>query len=539
MRSTYLADLKRKLRAGIIDRRYFVTSALAAGVALPTVLSMEKSVQAETPKKGGTLRQGFSAGSTTESLDALLSTGSVVELSNNWCWGNNLTEIQPDGSCAPELAESMEASNQAKTWIFKLRKGITFHNGKSLTPEDVIHSVHRHRVPDSPSPVRSLFESIVELRKDGDDTVIMELDAPNADFPFLLSDYRLIIMASDAEGNVDTTTGNGTGPYVVQSFEPGLQAFFTRNPNYFKEDRAHFDAVENYVIVDPATRQNSLTTGSLDVIDYVEPKTADLLNQIAGVRILEVTGTQNRNMVMRLDTPPYDNLDLRLALKYAANREQLIEKIEGGHGVVGNDHHISPSQQYHNSELPQRVYDPDKAKFHLKNAGMEGIELELIASPAALEGALDAAVLLKESAAAAGINISITRAPADGFWSTVWNQKGRGFVTSYWGGRPTVDWMFTTCCAADSNWNDTAWKGTPAADRFNELLVAARSETNDEKRREMYWECQRLMHEDGGNLIWGFTNYLHGLRDNVMHPARVAGNWTLDGAKSMERWWFA
>ena len=539
MKTEYISELQAKLTAGKIDRRQFITAAIAAGVALPTAISMQDAVLAATPKKGGRLRQGFSAGSTTESLDALKSTGAVVELCNNWCWGNNLTEVQPDGSIAPELAESIEASDNAQTWVFKLRKGVTFHNGKSLTPEDVIHSVNRHRGDDSASAVKSLFEPIEDMRKDGDDRVVIDLKAPNADFPFVLSDYRLIIMASDGEGNVDITSGNGTGPYVIDTFDPGVRAFFKRNPNYFKSDRAHFDEVEHLVMINAASRQSALRTGEVDVIDAVEPKTARLLAKVPGVRIQEVTGTQSRNMVMRLDTPPYDNLDLRLALKLSAKRQEMVDKVEGGHGVIGNDHQISPAQQYFNSELPQREYDPDKAKFHIKKAGMEGIEFELLASPAALDGAADAALLLKEAAAPAGININVKRVPSDGFWSNVWNQPGKGFVTSYWGGRPTNDWMFTTCCVAESNWNDTAWKGTEAADRFNELMVAARSELDDEKRREIYWECQRLVHEDGGSLVWGFTNYLHGLRDNVRHPEKVAGNWTLDGAKNMERWWFA
>ena len=300
----------------------------ASDVAMPAALSMSDVVLAATPKKGGRLRQGFSAGSTTESLDALKSSGSVVELCNNWCWGSNLTEVQPDGSIAPELAESIEASDQARTWVFNLRKGVTFHNGKSLTPEDVIDSVNRHRGEDSASAVRSLFEPIEEIRKDGDDQVVVKLSAPNADFPFLLSDYRLVIMASDGNGNVDTSSGNGTGPYAIGNFDPGVRSFFKRNPDYFKADRAHFDEIEHLVILDPAARQNALTTGAVDVIDAIEPKTAHLMARVSGLRIQEVTGTQNRNMVMRLDTPPYDNPDLRLALKLSAKRQELVDKME-------------------------------------------------------------------------------------------------------------------------------------------------------------------------------------------------------------------
>lgn len=534
-----LGTLKDNYAQGRLNRRQFMEGALALGVSVTAAVSMTDAVRAATPKKGGRLRQGFSAGSTTESLDALKNTGAVVEISNNWCWGNNLTEVMPDGSIAPELAESIESSADARTWMFKLRKGVEFHNGKSLTQDDVINSINRHRGKDTVSAAKSLFKPVKDIRKDGDDTVVVELEGPNADFPFVLADYRLIVMASDADGKVDTSSGNGTGPYSVASFEPGVRALFKKNPNYFKSNRAHFEEVENLVLVDPAARQSALRTNAVDVIDNVEAKTAHLLARSSGVRVQEVTGTQHRTMVMRLDTEPFGNFDLRMALKLSVKRQEMIDKIESGHGVVGNDHHISPSQQYFNTELPQREYDPDKAKFHLKKAGMEGVKLELIASPAALDGATDAALLLKESARPVGINVNVKRVPSDGFWSNIWNKPGNGWTTSYWGGRPTNDWMFTTCCVADSAWNDTAWKDTEAANRFNKLVLAARAELDTAKRKDMYWECQRLLHEDGGIIVWGFTNYLHGLRDNVMHPEKVAGNWTLDGCKSAERWWFA
>ena len=249
MKTRYIADLHDELMSRKIGRRQFVTAAVAAGVALPAALSMTDAVLAATPKKGGRLRQGFSAGSTTETLDALKSSGSVVEICNNWCWGSNLTEVQPDGSIGPELAESIEASEKGRTWVFRLRKGVTFHNGKSLTPEDVIDSVNRHRGEDSASAVASLFASIVEMRKDGDDQVVIKLNAPNADFPFLLSDYRLVIMASDGNGNVDTTSGNGTGPVRHRLVRPRgallLQAqsrLLQGGSGAFRRDRAPGDS---------------------------------------------------------------------------------------------------------------------------------------------------------------------------------------------------------------------------------------------------------------------------------------------------------
>ena len=111
--------------------------------------------------------------------------------------------------------------------------------------------------------------------------------------------------------------------------------------------------------------------------------------------------------------------------------------------------------------------------------------------------------------------------------------------TSYWSGRPTPDWMFSTCCISASEWNDMAWRDTPAADRFNELMVAAKGELDDKKRHEMYFECQKLMNEDGGYITWSYGQNLSAHNKRLAHPEKVAGNWHLDGCKITERWWFA
>ena len=188
---------------------------------------------------------------------------------------------------------------------------------------------------------------------------------------------------------------------------------------------------------------------------------------------------------MRTDTAPFDNNDVRLALKYALDREALLKTVLRGHGAVGNDHPISPANYYHASELPQRTYDPDKAKFHLKKAGLTSLSVDLSAADAAFAGAVDAAVLYREHAAVAGIEINVVREPNDGYWSNVWMNKPWGMC--YWGGRPTEDWMFSTSYAAGASWNDSFWNH----ERFNKLLLLARAELDETHlRREMYVEMQ-------------------------------------------------
>ena len=131
----------------------------------------------------------------------------------------------------------------------------------------------------------------------------------------------------------------------------------------------------------------------------------------------------------------------------------------------------------------------------------------------------------------------MVREPKDGYWSNVWNKKP--WCACYWGGRPTVDWMYSSAYVNDSEWNDTAWKTGAAADRFNKLVIQARSELDNEKRRAMYYETQQIVSDDGGALIPMFANYIHAVSKKIGHDEQVAGNWEYDGNKNVERWWFA
>lgn len=285
-------------------------------------------------------------------------------------------------------------------------------------------------------------------------------------------------------------------------------------------------------LLDVNARQTALQTGDVDLIDRVDLKTAHLLGNSPGIDIFETSGTAHYTIPMDVRKAPFDNVDVRLALKYALDREKLVETILQGHGAVGNDHPISLANRYHNGEMPQKTYDPDKARFHLKKAGLAEISVDLHVSDAAFAGAVDAAVLYQQHAKKCGIAINVVREPGDGYWSDVWMQKPWCF--SYWGGRPTEDWAFTTAYAPGGNWNETFWEHP----RFSELLVAARSELDENKRREMYYELQVILSDDGGAVVPMFNNYVDGVSEKLHIPDEVAANWPHDGHKCHERWWF-
>ncbi len=526
-----LGKLKRMLASGTIDRREFMGRALAAGatVALASTLA-SGTLKAATPKKGGHFRMGMGHGSTTDSLDPATFENGYIQVIGYGLRGH-LTEVSNTGELIPDLAESWEATPDAKTWTFKVRQGVEFHNGKTLDAADVIASINHHRGKDSKSAAKPIVDPIVDIKADGKNTVVMTLEAGNADFPFIVSDYHLAMMPAKDDG-VEWQSGVGTGGYVLQKYDAGVRTSLKRNPNYWKEGKANFDEIEALSIKDTAARTNALTTGEIDLGDRVDIKTVHLLKRRKGIKVEETSGTAHYTFAMRTDTPPFDNNDVRLALKYALDREALLQSVLRGHGVIGNDHPIGRSNRYHAGDLPQRTYDIDKAKFHLKKAGVSNLTVDLSAADAAFAGAVDAAVLYKEHAKKAGIEINVVREPNDGYWSDVWMKKA--WCAVYWGGRATEDWMFSTAYAAGANWNDTFW----SHDRFNKLLIEGRAELDDAKRREIYFEMQKIVRDEGGVVVPMFNNYVFAMSDKVQHD-EMAGNWDLDGNKAMERWWFA
>jgi peptide/nickel transport system substrate-binding protein len=522
--------LKLDLVQGRITRRGFLQGATALGFTAAAVPGLARDAFAATPKKGGTLRLGIGHGSTTDTLDPATIENLYMQVVGGAIY-NKLTLVDNEGQLAPEIAESWEPTPDAKEWRFKLRDGLEFHNGKTVEAEDVIASFNHHRGEESKSAAKPIVDPIVDIKADGKNAVVFTLDGGNADFPFIVSDYHLAILPSK-DGEIDPTAGIGSGSYKLEGFEPGVRTVVTRNPNYYRDDVGHFDGAELLSIVDVTARTNALTTGEIDAMDRVDIKTAHLLGRKPGIEIVETSGTAHYTFAMRCDTPPFDNVDVRLALKLALDREALLQSVLRGHGVVGNDHPIGQSNRYHADELPQRTYDPEKAKFHLKKAGMENLSVDLSAAEAAFAGAVDAAVLYKEHAAKAGININVVREPNDGYWSNVWMNKP--WCAVYWGGRPTEDWMFSTAYAAGASWNDTFWDN----ERFNELLVAARAELDEAKRRDMYVEMQSIVRDDGGVVVPLFNNYVMALSDKLGHE-ELGANWSLDGFRAVERWWFA
>ncbi|SMR83483.1 peptide/nickel transport system substrate-binding protein [Aliiroseovarius halocynthiae] len=502
-----LEYLSKRVADRKLSRRDFMGRASALGVSAAAASTMLSSAAlAAGPKKGGTMKLGMMGGESTNTLDPAPAATQVPGM-NLRLYGDQMVDVAADGSVEMRLAESVESTPDAKTWHFKVRQGVEFHNGKTVTSEDFLRTVERHANEDSKSGALGVLQGIKDMRAEGD-TFTVEMENPTADLPYLMADWHLVVQPDGGFDNPNA--GIGTGPYTIEVDEPGVRHAFKKNPNYWDDTRGHVDEVELLVINDNTARMSALQSGQVHMVNGVDPKVASLLNRAPNLEVRNVAGRAHYVFVMHGNTAPFDNKDLRLALKYAINREELVEKVLRGFGSVGNDMPINAAYPFFDDSFEQRMYDPEKAAEHYKASGHDGSPIVLHVSDAAFAGAVDAAQLFQQSAAAAGIPLEIKREPSDGYWSEVWNAKP--FCASYWSGRPVQDQMYTTAYHSQADWNDTRFNNA----EFDDLLIKARGELDPAKRKEMYSRMGHLVRDESGLIAPMFNDFVDGVSKQVV-----------------------
>jgi peptide/nickel transport system substrate-binding protein len=497
--------LKVNAALGRISRREFFGRAAALGVTAAAANTMlAGAVHAAGPQKGGTIKVGIQGGGSGDSLDPALAANATMSQIVRM-WGEPLVELADGGGLNGKVAESFSSSPDATTWTFNIRPGITFSNGKTVTADDVLATLERHSGEDTKSGALGLLRGIKSMRAPDASTFVMELESANADLPYLMADYHLMIQPNG--GNDDPTACIGTGPYTLASADMGVRLVFEKNPNHWDSSIGHASTVELIVINDDTARVAALQSGQVHMVNRVPPRTAGLVGRAPNITIRSKSGPGHYVFIAHVDTAPFDNNDVMMALKYGMNRQEMVDKILSGYGTVGNDTPINMSYPLY-SELEQREYDPDKAAFHWKKSGATDPVL-LRTSDNSFPGAPDAAALFQQSCAAAGIPVEIEREPNDGYWSEVWNVQP--FCTSYWGGRPTQDQMFTTAYLSTADWNDTRFKN----ETFDQLLMAARAELDEAKRTQMYADMGSIVRNEGGLICPMFNDFIDGMTDEV------------------------
>lgn len=485
------------------------------GLAATTMLPKVGFAQAGTPARGGTLR--ISHSTTIATLNVLTLSGPAEYPVIDMIY-SGLTRIGSDNTPQPDLALSWEASEDAQTFTFNLRPGVTFHDGSPFTAADVVATYEAILDPDIPSAARSVLDMVESVEAVDDLTVRFHLSSPFADLPFSTAHANARILSREVlEGDLRQieSTANGTGPFKLESYDSSRMLRMVRNENYYQEGKPYLDAVEMRLFPDLTAETSNFLSGDVDVMLTVQQANYERIENAPGVNALRVPSGRFVNVVMRQDQPPFDDPRVRHALAMSVDRELLVEMILEGLGRPAHDNILSPEFQFA-IDTPEVPYDPEAARALLAEAGYpDGIDLTLVASNRpAIRGQV--AIALRQMAAPAGFNITVESMPHDTYLSNVWMQGN--FYMGYWGMQPTVDATFRLLLTSDASYEDTAWYN----EEFDALVDRGRRTLDPAERAEIYAEAQELMLEDRPYIIPFFEDVLTASREHVqgwtMHP---------------------
>ena len=422
---------------------------------------------------------------------------------------------------APQLAESWSSNDTADTWTFKLKPGVKFQDGTPLSARDVIYTYRRLVDPAVGSPAAASM-SVVDpdgISASDDLTVTFRLKGPVVEFPGLIANRFTYIVKDGALAEDLRTKGIGSGPFKVERFVPGEEpSVFVKSEHYWREGYPKVDVVELRSIPDTAAHMSALQSGQIDLSWDVPRIGLAALEGNADVAVQSVPSPFVMSFSMLVDTPPFDDVRVRTAMKLVVDRQQMIDIALSGRGRVGYDTPVAPWVQY---GLPEtdRPRDIAKAKQLLAEAGHpDGIDVELYTSEAT-EGFIDMATLYQAMASEAGIRVKINKTPADDYFANIWRKVP--FCCSSKSGR-NADEAMATFYLSDAKWNDTHWQNK----EFDGYIAEARRTVDRARRTEIYQAAQRLLQEDGGAIVPMFSDAVGATRANVsgwkVHPQKFS-----------------
>jgi peptide/nickel transport system substrate-binding protein len=501
-----------------LSRRAFVTrSALLGGTALlaPSVLAACSSSTSATtpspsggakPRRGGHLRTGHVGGGNTETLNPLINHNPI-----DVARGQQLYEMlffpRPDLVNEPRLAESVEPNADATVWRLTLRKGVTFHNGKPFVADDVLYSWTWALNPKNGASDLSYLKpfNMGNTRKISDHEIEIHLNTPVGDMTGLLATTSMSVIP---DGMTDFNKPNGTGPFKFVSWTRGTQSLFTRNDSYWQAPKPYVDDVTMHSIPDQNARLDALLGGQIDAMEAMNYAQAKAQRSSTQIKLLKVVSPSAIPFTMRTDIPPFTDNNVRLAFKYAVNREEMISAALLGYGSIGNDLFGKGFPSY-NSELPPRPYDPQRAKSLLKKAGISTpFNVKLYTSNGVIPGLYEAAIAFVQQAKPAGINVTLQGLPPSSYFSPGINKylsASAPFYQSYW--PYSFEQQAVNALVPQSAFEgETAWaKVNP---QWGAEFVKAEGIADAPKRDAAYKALQVPLYEEGGYVVWGYSDII-------------------------------
>jgi peptide/nickel transport system substrate-binding protein len=456
------------------------------------------SSSAGVPKKGGTLSLGMTGASTYDSAD-------VSFASSNWDYMlaslifDRLNGDFVSGGFTPMLAEEITLDSSATHCTVRLRSGVEFHNGKTISADDLIATIQRIVNPKNPGAVASLLNvDTAALKKVDALTVSFALTSPNAFLPSHLAAIQSGIVPAD----FDPKNPVGAGPFMFEDFTPGQSATLARFPNYWNT-APYIDVLSVQGYTSSTTLVNALTSGAADAATTFSLTDLPTLRAASGVTVLSHQAGGFFPYVLYSGKGPFADVRARQAMRLAVDRGQLVETLLSEQGRVANDL-FSPNDVNFASSIPQRTQDVGQAKSLLKAAGLDGLNLTMATSPFLA----NAEVVLAQQLAAVGVNIKVENVDATTFYTKHYAQDP--LFVSYWLNQPLAR-INGLCYVPNAHFPETGWLNP----QYESLLTQARAATDPSKRGELEVQMQQIYYDQGPWLIWGFENEVDAVASNV------------------------
>ena len=505
-----MSEGRRTEGPGTLTRRRFLHGAAAAGAVLgtagvtglPDAWAGVESIVA-TPRRGGRLRVGMVGGGQSETLDPNLAV-STIDTCRVLTLYDLLVRAKPDLSLEMRLATAFEPNKSATSWTIKLRKGVVWHNGKPFTAEDVMYTLRRVAASKTNGALPAVVPfDLRAMRKVNAHELTLPLHYAIADLAPTFVFYPLVVVQ---DGWKDFKKPVGTGAFMADVFKPGQGSLFKRNPHYWVHGLPYVDEIEITSIPDPEARLNALLTGQVDCVEQLSYAQAKAHQAKGDIRVLVGNSPQIVPITMSADLRPFNDVRVRQAFRLIADRPALLKGAQLGFGQLGNDL-SGRGLKWYDGSLPQRHQDLDRAKFLLKQAGAENLRVTLYSSTA-IAGMLESATIFAQQAKEAGVKVVVNNGPADTYYTDKYLKVP--FGQTNWPPIPIPNFI-NEALTKKAFYNETHWK----RQSFDRLVLKAQAELKEARAKELWLQVQKILYDQGGYLIWGFSPFLDGVSQRL------------------------
>lgn len=459
-----------------------------------------------TPKKDTLV---FARGGDSTSLDPITTTeGETFKVTDN-IFENLISYGEQDTTLHPGLAEKWEVTPDGLTYTFHLRQGVKFHDGTDFNADAVVFNFDRWMNGDADKfPYYTMFGGykadeghvIKEVKALDANTVQFVLKRPQA--PFLknlaMSPFGIASpTAVKAEGDKFREKPVGTGPFKFVEWKQNDRIVLEKNPDYWQKGLPKLNKVIFRVIPENTARLNALSNGEIDLMDGLNNSDEASVKSNDKLQVIERPSMNVGYLGFTTNRKPFDNKLVRQALNHAIDKKSIIESFYNGKAIPAKNP-MPPSISGYNDDIEEYDYNLDKAKELLKEAGYEkGFTMDLWAMPVArlyMPEAQKVAEVIQESFSKIGVKANIKSVD----WATYLDKAAKGEFDAYmlgWtGDNGDADNFLYTLLDKDSIGanNYSYYKN----DQLHDILIKAQTETDEEKRNELYKQAQVIIHDD-------------------------------------------